>query len=270
MNPFESITLGLVQGLTEFIPVSSSGHLEVAQSILAGGARADDFHFFLELINFGTLLALLIFYRKRIWKIIKDIFINHNWRMAINLVLTSVPAGLIGLLLSDFIESAPFFSSLAVIGTAMGLVGILMILVDKLPHLSKIKSEEELTHPRAFAIGLAQTFALIPGVSRSGSTIIAGRITGMDSKSSADYSFLASIPIMLAVCGKSLISSSSRAYIMDNLGMLALSNIVAFASGLIALTIVMKYLKKKNSLQAFGIYRVIVSLGILIYVLFTV
>ena len=262
MNILESTVLGLVQGITEFIPVSSSGHLEITQRILGAGGRAEDFHFFLELINFGTLFALLFYYRQTIWEILQRVFIKKDYKLALNILITSIPAGIIGLVLSKVIEKLPFFSSLTTIGFAMGFVGLIMIFVNKLPHLSKLKDENELTPGRALAIGLAQTFALIPGVSRSGSTIITGRVMGLDSKSAAKYSFLASLPIMIAVCGKSLLSSSSRAYITSNLGMLLLSNLVAFVSGLIALQIVMKYFKKENSIPSFGIYRVILSLGI--------
>ncbi|MBP5674977.1 hypothetical protein J6W91_01460 [Candidatus Saccharibacteria bacterium] len=267
MNIFESIILGLTQGLTEFIPVSSSGHLEIVQRLLGAGGRAEDFHFFLELINFGTLLALLIFYRKRIVKLFKQIFVEKDWHMAINLLLTSIPAGIIGVLLSKFIESNSFFSSLYTIAIAMGVVGILMIVVDKLPHLSKVKDEEKLPHKRALTIGLVQTFALIPGVSRSGSTILAGRVMGMDSKNSASYSFMASIPIMIGVCLKSVLSSSSRAYISENLPMLLLSNFIAFVSGMLALMFVMKFLEKKKALSAFGYYRVILASIVLIVLL---
>ena len=262
MNILESTVLGLVQGITEFIPVSSSGHLEITQRILGAGGRAEDFHFFLELINFGTLFALLFYYRQTIWEIMQRVFIKKDYKLALNILITSIPAGIIGLILSKVIEKLPFFSSLTTIGFAMGFVGLIMIFVNKLPHLSKLKDENELTPGRALAIGLAQTFALIPGVSRSGSTIITGRVMGLDSKSAAKYSFLASLPIMIAVCGKSLLSSSSRAYITSNLGMLLLSNLVAFISGLIALQIVMKYFKKENSIPSFGVYRVILSLGI--------
>ena len=262
MNILESTVLGLVQGITEFIPVSSSGHLEITQRILGAGGRAEDFHFFLELINFGTLFALLFYYRQTIWEIMQRVFVKKDYKLALNILITSIPAGIIGLLLSKAIEKLPFFSSLTTIGFAMGFVGLIMIFVNKLPHLSKLKDENELTPGRALMIGLAQTFALIPGVSRSGSTIITGRVMGLDSKSAAKYSFLASLPIMIAVCGKSLLSSSSRAYITSNLGMLLLSNLVAFVSGLIALQIVMKYFKKENSIPSFGIYRVILSLGI--------
>lgn len=262
MNILESTVLGLVQGITEFIPVSSSGHLEITQRILGAGGRAEDFHFFLELINFGTLFALLFYYRQTIWEILQRVFVKKDYKLALNILITSIPAGIIGLVLSKVIEKMPFFSSLTTIGFAMGFVGLIMIFVNKLPHLSKLKDENELTPGRALAIGLAQTFALIPGVSRSGSTIITGRVMGLDSKSAAKYSFLASLPIMIAVCGKSLLSSSSRAYITSNLGMLLLSNLVAFISGLIALQIVMKYFKKEKSIPSFGIYRVILSLGI--------
>ena len=262
MNILESTVLGLVQGITEFIPVSSSGHLEITQRILGAGGRAEDFHFFLELINFGTLFALLFYYRQTIWEILQRVFVKKDYKLALNILITSIPAGIIGLVLSKVIEKTPFFSSLTTIGFAMGFVGLIMIFVNKLPHLSKLKDENELTPGRALAIGLAQTFALIPGVSRSGSTIITGRVMGLDSKSAAKYSFLASLPIMIAVCGKSLLSSSSRAYITSNLGMLLLSNLVAFVSGLIALQIVMKYFKKEKSIPSFGVYRVILSLGI--------
>ena len=266
MSIFIAIILGLVQGLTEFIPVSSSGHLEIVQQLIGG--RADNFHLFLELINFGTLLALIIYYRKRIWEILKDIFgKNHNFKLAINIIITCIPAGVAGLLLSKFIEENSFFSSLITISIAMAVVGVLMIIVDKLPKMSSLKDENYLTKPRALGIGIAQVFALIPGVSRSGSTIVAGRLMGLNAKSSADYSFLVSIPLMTAVCAKTLISSSTRAYLFDNLPVLALSNAIAFIAGLTAITLCLKYLKKSNSLKAFGIYRVIVAAVVLIVVL---
>ena len=262
MSVFIAIILGLVQGLTEFIPVSSSGHLEIVQQLIGG--RADNFHLFLELINFGTLLALIIYYRKRIWEILKDIFKKHNYKLAINVIITCIPAGLAGLLLSKFIEESSFFSSLFTISIAMAIVGFLMIIVDKLPKKSPLKDENKLTKSRALFIGLAQVFALIPGVSRSGSTIVAGRIMGLNSESSANYSFLVSIPLMTAVCAKTLISSSTRAYLFDNLPMLALSNAIAFISGLLAITLCLKYLKKSNSLKAFGFYRIFIATVVLI------
>jgi len=263
MDWYHSVWLGLTQGVTEFIPVSSSGHLEVVQQVMGG--RGADFHLFLELINFGTLLALLIFYRKRIWQILVDIFKNHNFRLAINVIITTIPAVIAGLLLSDIIENCWFFSNMIVIACAMALIGIAMLAVDRLPKMSKLRDENCMTKPRALLVGLAQCVALVPGTSRSGSTIVAGRMVGMDSKSAADYSFLASIPIMFGVMCKQLISSSSRAYLAANWQMLLLSNAIAFISGLAAIYLVMKYLRKKNSLRPFGIYRIVLACIIIIF-----
>jgi undecaprenyl-diphosphatase len=186
-------------------------------------------------------------------------------KLALNVIITTNPAVIAGILLSDLIESNWFFSNMVVIACAMMLIGIAMLAIDRLPKMSKVKDENHLTKPRALLIGLAQCVALIPGTSRSGSTIVAGRLTGLDSKSAADYSFLCSIPIMFGVMVKSLISSSSREYIAANLPMLALANVVAFGIGLAAIYFVMYYLRKKNSLRAFGIYRIVLALIIIVF-----
>lgn len=256
-----AILLGIVQGATEFIPVSSSGHLAIVNFLLGGDTTG--FHTFLEFINLGTVAALLIFYRKRIWGIIKDIF-HGNWKLAINLVLTCIPAGLAGLALSDLISNASFFSSIITISVAMILVGLVMIFIEKLPHLSKLKDENSLSPGRALAIGCAQVFALIPGVSRSGSTIIAGRVVGMKTQAAANYSMLASIPLMLAVVLKSVFSSDSQAYIAANLWPFLWANLAAFIVGLIAVRFLINYSGKKGALQNFGKYRVVVGTLVLV------
>lgn len=261
MDIWQSILLGLVQGLTEFIPVSSSGHLELVQQICQ--FSSENFHLFLEFINLGTLLALLIYFRTRIFGIIKDIFVNKNYKLALNILITSIPAGLIGLILGDFIEQNTFFNSIYTVAIAMALVGLVMILIDRLPHLSKLKDENALTPGRALTIGLLQTFALIPGTSRSASTIIAGRLMGLNSESAAEYSFLASIPIMCGVCLKMFLSSTGRDYFLANLDSLLLGNLVAFLAGLIALKFLLAYLKKPGSLQTFGKYRLVLGLLVL-------
>ena len=267
MSIFDSIILGLVQGLTEFIPVSSSGHLELVEQILSAGARSEDFHLFLEFINLGTLLALLIFYRKKIIELFKEVFVKRDFKFALNIIITILPVGIAGLLLSDLIESLPFFSSIATIAIAMLIVGLLMYFIDKLPKMSKVKNLHELPKKHALIIGLAQVFALIPGTSRSGTSITAGRLVGLNSEDSADYSFIASIPIMAGVCLKMFLKSSSRAYFIANLPTLALSNLVAFAAGLFALYFVLKFLKKPNGLKYFGLYRICLALLVLILVL---
>ena len=261
MDIFQALFLGFVQGITEFIPVSSSGHLELVQHIF--NLSPDNFHLFMEFVNFGTLLALLFYYHDKIWRITKNVFTERNYRLAINLVITTIPAGIVGLIFASIIENNSFFSSLYTVSIAMGLVGLLMIFIDKIPHLSPIKNEDHLTPARALAIGLCQIFALVPGVSRSGSTIITGRIVGLDSESAADYSFLASIPIMFGVCFKMFLSESGRVFFAENINSLFFANLIAFVVGLIALKYVLNYLQKPGSLQTFGKYRVILSLIIL-------
>lgn len=265
MDIFEAIILGLTQGITEFIPVSSSGHLEIVRQIF--NFSTENFHLILEFINLGTLLALLIYFRKRIWKILRDVFKERNYKTALNIVITCIPAGIAGLILGDFIENNDFFGNIFTVAAAMGIVGIIMVLIDKIPHMPHLENEDHLTPARALIIGILQVFALIPGTSRSGTTIIAGRIVGLDSESAAEYSFLASIPLMIAVCLKMLLSDTGRTFFSTNMGPLMLSNLVAFIIGCLALTFVMKYLKKPKSLQSFGKYRITVAclvIGILL------
>lgn len=263
MQGYEAFWLGLTQGLTEFIPVSSSGHLEILQEIMGG--RSADFHLFLEFINLGTLLALIIYYRKRIWEILTEVFVKHNLKFARNIIITCIPVVLAGVLFSDLIESNWFFSNMITIACAMALIGFAMIFIEKIPKLKAVKDDRHLSWRRALGIGCAQCFALIPGTSRSGATIVAGRIAGLNNKSAADYSFTVSLIVMAGVMCKSLLSSSSRAYIAANWQMLTFANVVALISGLLAINFVMKFLQKKGSLEAFGYYRVALAAVVVIF-----
>lgn len=262
MNILETIILGLIQGLTEFIPISSSGHLVIAQQLFGGGSD----HLFLEFINIGTVLALIVFFRKKIVSIVRDVTINKNYTLARNILITAIPAGLVGYVLAGFIESASFFSSLLTVTITLAVVGTIMIVVDKLPHASKVEDGAKLSAGRAFAIGLVQIFALIPGVSRSGSTIIAGRLMGLSSTAAAEYSFLASLPIMLGVTLKVFIKPSDQAYFIEHLPTLLLSNTVAFIAGILAIGFLLKYLSK-HGLALFGWYRVGLAAILAIYLL---
>ena len=251
MNILETVVLGLTQGLTEFIPVSSSGHLVLVQEIFSGTSD----HLFLEFVNVGTLLALLVYFRGRIAAIFRDVFVEKNYKLARNIIITSVPAGVAGYVLADFIANSSFFGSVLTVTITLAVVGVVMIVLEKIPKAARVKNGEDLTPLRALAVGGAQMLALIPGVSRSGSTIIAGRLMGLNSAQAAEYSFLASLPIMLGVTLKVFIKESDRLYFIDHLPMLLLSNTVAFISGLLAVGFLMKYLAKHN-LAVFGWYRV--------------
>jgi undecaprenyl-diphosphatase len=262
MSILETIILGLVQGLTEFIPVSSSGHLVIVQALFSGGSD----HTFLEFINIGTVAALIVYFRRRIRSICKDVFINKNYVLARNILITAIPAGMAGFLLSDFIDSSTFFGSVAVVAVGLAVVGVVMIIVEKLPKASPVADGEKLSPLRALVIGLAQMMALIPGISRSGSTMVAGRIMGLSSAAAAEYSFLASLPIMLGVTLKVFVKENDRLYFIDHMPMLLLSNMVAFISGLIAVGFLMRYLSR-HGLAVFGWYRLGLAAVLAIYLL---
>ena len=251
MNVLETVVLGLTQGLTEFIPVSSSGHLVLVQEMFSGASD----HLFLEFVNIGTLLALLVYFRKRIANILSDVFVKKNYKLARNIIITSVPAGIVGYVFADFIANSSFFGSVLTVTITLASVGVVMVILEKLPKASRVEGGEELTSLRALAVGGAQMLALIPGVSRSGSTIVAGRLMGLNSAQSAEYSFLASLPIMFGVTLKVFIKESDRIYFIEHLPMLLLSNTIAFVSGLLAVGFLMKYLAKHN-LAVFGWYRI--------------
>jgi undecaprenyl-diphosphatase len=251
MTVIEAIILGLIQGLTEFIPVSSSGHLVIAQQLFSGASE----HLFLEFVNIGTLLALVVYFWQRIASITRDIVVNKNSVLLRNIIITSVPAGLVGYVLADFIGSSPFFASMIVVMITLALVGAVMILLEKLPMASGVTDGSRLTPLRALIIGGAQMLALVPGVSRSGSTIITGRLIGLKPAAAAEYSFMASLPIMVGVTVKLLIDPEARQYLAEYLPILVASNIFAFISGLLAVGFLMRFLAT-HSLVVFGWYRV--------------
>lgn len=251
MSIFEALILGLIQGLTEFIPISSSGHLIIAQHFFSGASD----HLFLEWINLGTVLALMIFFRLRILELIRGVFIEKDYRLARNIIIAMLPAGIIGFFMADVIETNPFFGSIWTVVVTLAVVGILLIIIEKLPKLSRIGASSELPASRALTVGLVQVLALIPGTSRSGSTIIAGRLMGLNAATAAEFSFLVSIPIMLGVLAKLLLSDADRLYFAHNFDAMIVGNIAALVSGLLAVGFLMRYLETK-SLALFGWYRI--------------
>lgn len=260
MNLFEVIILGLLQGLTEFIPISSSGHLVLAQVLF--GHESD--HLFLEVINIGTFLALLVYFAPKITQIIRDIVTGKDFKLARNILVTSVPAGIVGYLAADFIAGSAFFGSVWVVITMLVVLGIVMIVLEKLPKLSDTKDGSELGPGRALLVGVAQMVALIPGTSRSGATIVTGRLMGLSAKEAAEYSFLASLPIMAGVTLKVLVENPD--YLAANLSVAIIGNLVAFVSGLFAVGFLMRYLAN-HSLSVFGWYRIGLAAVMAVYFL---
>lgn len=258
MGIIESIVLGIVQGLTEFIPVSSSGHEVLVEHFFGAGHD----HLFLEFINIGTVLALIVYFWPKITDLLEEMIFRHNWKLGRNILISAVPAGIVGLLFANVIEKSSFFSNPMVVAAMMLLVGVVMVRLEKLPRMSAVADGEHLSPKRALGIGLAQVLALVPGTSRSGSTIVAGRLTGLSPAAAAEYSFLLSIPIMLGVILKLFLKGSDRAYFAANMPSIIVSNIFALISGFAAVGLLMKYLSK-HDLAVFGWYRIALAVAVM-------
>lgn len=256
------IIMGIIQGATEFIPVSSSGHLIIASHLLRlhhGG------HLFIQALDFGTTLALIIYFRRQLKELARQVFIEHDYRLLRNIAITCLPVGMIGFTASRFVEHSAFFASSLVIAVSLIIFGIIMVVLERLPRLSDVTDGRGLSPSRALVIGMAQCLALVPGVSRSGSTIIASRLCGLKPKQATEYSFLASIPIMLALLAKLVVKNTG--FIVHHWQPLLLGNIFAFIVGIIAVRLFLTYLEK-HDLRAFGAYRISVAI-IIIYLLST-
>jgi undecaprenyl-diphosphatase len=187
--------LGIVQGLTEFLPVSSTAHLLIGEKLLGfhdeGGA-------FTVMIQLGSILAVMWLYRQKIWDVVIGLPTKPEARrFALAIILAFIPAVIAGLFLADFVKGV-LYESLALIGWALLIGGVIMLIVERLTPKAGI-IDAQLTPPlRAFGIGLFQILALIPGVSRSGSTIYGGLLMGLDRKAAAEFSFFLAMPTMTA------------------------------------------------------------------------
>ncbi len=257
------IILGIVQGLTEFLPISSTGHLIVASALLNfEGSLGGTFEIFIQL---GTVFSVLIFFRHEIWRQARAVpFDRSVQRFWLAIAVASVPAALAGFLFSDQIKSVLF--SPVVVGVALIVGGLIFLLVERRPAPAVETPEATaITLRQAAGIGLAQMLALIPGTSRSGATIVGGLLTGLSRRAAAQFSFYLAIP---ALGGATLYDLwKSRDLIGgDSLAMLLLGAAVAGVVGWLAVGWLLRYVAS-HSFVAFGYYRIIAGAVILLLVL---
>jgi undecaprenyl-diphosphatase len=246
----DAIILGLVQGLTEFIPVSSSGHLVIFNYLLG---TPDSFAFDV-LLNVGTLSALLVYYRKRIKELIVRTFVGKEWLLLSKLLAATVPAFAIGLLFGTEIKALN--NMVWVVVVMLVVVGVLMILYGS-PNKDADDSplESAITWPIAIKVGVAQAIALIPGTSRSGITILTGLRSNLSAARAAEFSFMLAIPTIAGATIKVMILDGGWSYVTANFGVVLVGNIVSFASGLFAVGFLLKLLSTRG-LKDFGWYRI--------------
>lgn len=264
MTIYEAIVLGLIQGLTEFLPVSSSAHLRVFAAFFDW---PDPGAAFTAVSQIGTELAVVLYFRKRVWAIVsvwcrslvdRDLRSDINARMGWYIILATIPIGILGLLLEDQIEGA--FRDLRLIALTLIGFGIVLGVVDRLAR--REREIEDLTLGRGLGFGLAQTLALVPGVSRSGATITGGRLLGFTRPAAAEFAFLLAMPAVFASGLYKMLDIGGNEY--AGWGATLLGTAVAFVVGYVVIAWLMRFIST-HSFMPFVYYRV--ALGVLILVL---
>ena len=253
MTLFQTIIIAIVEGLTEFLPVSSTGHMIIAQGIL--GVKSDEFvKFFTICIQFGAILSVLVLYWKRFFQ-----SLNFYYK----LLIAFIPAAVIGLLAGDFIDS--LLENVWVVSIMLVIGGVFMLFCDK--WFNNPDEDQTITYKKSFKIGLFQCIAMIPGVSRSMATIVGGMSQKLSRKSAAEFSFFLAVPTMLAATGyklyKAIMEEGGVEMLKSNLPTLVIGNVVAFIVAMIAIKFFITFLTKYG-FKAFGYYRIVAGMAIII------
>jgi undecaprenyl-diphosphatase len=256
---FYAVILGIVEGLTEFIPVSSTGHLIVAGHLLGfEGARAGTFEVFIQL---GAMLAVVLLYKERFFRLCRTQtsagFAGR--RGIILLALTTVPALVFGFMTHGFIKEYLFTPATVALG--LGLGGAIILLMERFLPPVKKNGLDALNYADAAAVGLCQCLALWPGMSRSACTIVGAMAVGIERETAAQYSFLAAVPVMVAATVLDLYKSSAILQASD-LPMFGIGFVVSFVAACLAIKFFLRFLGS-HTLVPFGWYRIIIALGIL-------
>ena len=261
MNWWQALILGLVQGLTEFLPVSSSGHLVIFRELL--GAEAPQDLMFEITVHVATALATIVIFRKQIIDLLQGLFkfkYNSQTDFILKLVVSMIPVAIVGFFFKDKVEA--LFSSLLVVGCALLVTALLLFLSDRVRPSDKPRVTGDVTYGQALIMGLGQAFAVIPGLSRSGTTISAGLLSGASRNKVAEFSFLM---VLVPILGEAFLDLVSGDAAASSIGTLPLSIgfIAAFVSGLFACK-AMIALVKKAGLKWFALYCAIVGLVVII------
>lgn len=248
MSIFQAIIIAIVEGITEFLPVSSTGHMIITQELL--GMEINDFvKAFTVNIQFGAILSVVVLYWKRFFQSLEFYY---------KLFVAFIPAAVIGFLAGDFIDS--LLENVVVVAVMLVLGGVVLVFVDK--WFKNPAKDQSISYPSAFKIGLYQCIAMIPGVSRSAATIIGGMTQKLDRKTAAEFSFFLAVPTMFAAAGYKLFQNY-KTITSDNIDILLIGNVVAFVVAMIAIKTFITFLTRYG-FRVFGYYRIVVGLAILI------
>ena len=255
MDILDAILLGIVQGLTEFLPVSSSGHLELGKALLGDQSIPQESLLFTVVLHFATALSTVVIFRKDVYEIFKGLFQfkwNEETRFSLKIVISMIPATLLGLLFEEQMEQ--FFSgNVPLVGYMLIVTALLLYLADKAKDTNK-----SVSNLNALVIGISQAIAVLPGISRSGATISTSVLLGVDKSKAARFSFLMVVPLIIGKMAKDIWSGEISMQ-EDNMIILGTGFLAAFIAGLFACTWMIK-LVKKSKLTYFALYCLLVGL----------
>ncbi len=255
MEIIDAIILGIVQGLTEFLPVSSSGHLELGKAILGDASIPEDSLLFTVVVHFATALSTLVVFRKDVFELFAGLFQfkwNEETKFSLKIILSMVPAACIGLYFEDTMEGL-FSGNVLLVGFMLIITALLLYLADKARE-----SVKKVTFLNAFVIGISQAIAILPGISRSGATISTSVLLGIDKTKAARFSFLMVVPLILGKMGKDILGGEID-YQNEQLITMGAGFLAAFIAGLVACTWMIQ-LVKNSKLRYFAIYCFVIGL----------
>lgn len=266
------IILGIIEGITEWLPISSTGHMILVEQFLKLNVSEDYWNMFLVVIQLGAILAVVFLYFGKLWPFkradrkergVYRVLNRKKFTMWLKILVSCVPAIIIGLPFDDWLDE--HFYNYPTVAVMLILYGVLFIVVEDRNRKRKplITGIDEIDWRSAFIIGLYQVLALIPGTSRSGATILGGIILGMDRKTASEYTFFLAIPVML---GASLLKLVKFGFAFRGfeLLLLAIGMVTAFAVSLFAIRFLLKYIKD-HDFKVFGWYRIVLGVIVLIY-----
>jgi undecaprenyl-diphosphatase len=257
MTTVQSIIISVVEGLTEFLPVSSTGHMIITEKLL----KIDETDFikaFTVAIQFGAILAVVVLYHKKFFNFKK-------WQFYIKLIAAVIPALIFGFLFSKKIDA--LLESSLVVAITLLVGGIVLLFIDKAFKNPVVDSEEKISYPKAVMIGLWQCVAMIPGVSRSAASIIGGMQQKLTRSAAAEFSFFLAVPTMLAATGYKLLKyyKDAGGFSSEEIKQLAVGNVVAFVVALLAIKFFIGFVKKYG-FKIWGVYRIILGIVLLILI----
>ncbi|WP_121353843.1 undecaprenyl-diphosphate phosphatase [Flavisolibacter nicotianae] len=254
MNLFQAIVIAIVEGITEFLPISSTGHMIITSSLM--GIEKEAFTKMFEVvIQLGAILSVVVLYYKKF-------FDFSRWQFYIKLIVAVIPALVFGALFSKKIKALMESNLTVAISLLVG--GVVLLFIDNVFRNPKYEKDSDITYPRAFTIGLWQVLAMVPGVSRSAASIIGGMQQGLTRKLAAEFSFFLAVPTMFAATAKDLYDwyKDKGSFSSEEIKLLAVGNVVAFVVALLAIKFFISYLQK-HGFKLFGWYRIVAGVLLL-------